>query len=129
MESRNINFTPVFIEPTLKHSLLNIYKYNYIIIFEIIIVILLVYIFFKSEIIMLISYKDDISINPIDNFSKSWLSCDGNKLVINNLPNTNGTKTALAINRQDITYKDCNFLLQSINGSSKISLNDVLRRQ
>ncbi|URN73252.1 putative membrane protein [Lumpy skin disease virus] len=126
--SKNIYFTPVFIEPTIKHSLLQSYKYTYIIIFEIITVMVLLFLFFKSEIHMLFKFKQQKVISPIDKFSKTTLYCKENKLFISGLPNTMYSKEALSLNRQPITYKYCNDLLQSINGSQQVSINDILRK-
>ncbi|ABI99228.1 membrane protein [White-tailed deer poxvirus] len=124
----NIYFTPVFVEPTIKHSLLNAYKYTYIVLFEVLFVAFLLYLFFRSEIMMLLNYKNDMVKDPLEKFLKTSLSCNGDKLIINKLPNSSSNVNALAINRTPITNKNCKALLQSINGSQQVSLNDILRR-
>ncbi|AAR07420.1 64R [Yaba monkey tumor virus] len=128
MESKkNLYFTPVFIEPTLKHSLLNSYKYTFIIFFEIFIVIILMFIFFKTEIIMSFDKVQSIN-NPIDKLKNTFLFCKENKMMIGGLPN-NITTEALSVNKLPIVIDNCEDILMSINGSHKVSLDDIFRRQ
>ncbi|ADT91096.1 MV entry-fusion complex protein [Cotia virus SPAn232] len=128
MEKTNtFYFTPVFLEPTLKHSLLNIYKYTFIIVFEIFTVLILIFIFFKSEIKMLF-FNDYINDSMFKTLMKTSLSCNGNNLVISGLPNKNNVNALYIDNKKPIIYDKCNEVLMSINGSHKIYLNDILRK-
>ncbi|APG58281.1 protein L5 [BeAn 58058 virus] len=128
MENRNnFYFTPVFLEPTIKHSLLNIYKHTFIIVFEIFTILLLIFIFFKSEIKMLF-LKDDKNDTIFNTLMKTSLSCNGNNLVISGLPNKSNVNALYIDNKKPIIYDKCNEVLMSINGSHKIHLNDILRK-
>ncbi|ABQ43694.1 IMV membrane protein [Tanapox virus] len=124
---QNLYFTPVFIEPTLKHSLLNSYKYTFIIFIEIIVVVTLMFIFFKTEIILAFN-KTKVVNNPIDKFKDTFLFCKENKMMIGGLPNNNVTE-ALTTDKIPIVVDNCEDILKSINGSHKVSLNDILRRR
>ncbi|QHR82603.1 MV entry-fusion complex protein [Brazilian porcupinepox virus 1] len=122
----NIYFTPVFLEPTLKHSLLNAYKYTFIIIFEIFTVVLLLYIFFRTEIKMLFSKDNFYSIDKLDKYKNAKLLCNGKNLYITGIGKE--SVSALDINKNPIIYDDCLNLLKSINGSRKVSLDNILRK-
>ncbi|AST09283.1 membrane protein [Murmansk poxvirus] len=128
MEKPHVCFNPVFIEPTFKHSLLTVYKHKLVIFFEVLVVFVLIYVFFKSEIITFFKSRDDIP-NPVDKLRTATLVCEGNKLMINGLTRLGTERSALSLNSKPIVYKDCLKLLQTINGSRSISFNDVLRRR
>ncbi|AGU99742.1 m59R [Myxoma virus] len=129
MDKKPIYFTPVFVEPTIKHSLLNVYRYTYIILFELAVIALLIFLFFKTEFNMLLRNTVDLANDPIKQFTSTSLMCKGNALFIKHMPNSTELKPALAINRKQIVHENCAALLQSINGSRKVSLNDILERR
>ncbi|QED21256.1 membrane protein [Borealpox virus] len=123
----NVYFNPVFIEPTFKHSLLSVYKHRLIVLFEVFVVFILIYVFFKSELSMFFMTKQKIP-DPIDRLRRANLACNDDKLMIYGLPWMTTQTSALSINSKPIVYKDCAKLLRSINGSRSVSLDDVLRR-
>ncbi|WCB66425.1 Membrane protein CL5 [Monkeypox virus] len=123
----NVYFNPVFIEPTFKHSLLSVYKHRLIVLFEVFVVFILIYLFFRSELNMFFMPKRKIP-DPIDRLRRANLACEDDKLMIYGLPWITTQTSALSINSKPIVYKDCAKLLRSINGSQPVSLNDVLRR-
>ncbi|ASK51269.1 IMV protein, entry/fusion [Eptesipox virus] len=123
-----VYLNPVFIEPNIKHSLLNSYKYTFIILFEICIISVLLFTFFKTEILMLLRPKKYKSENYINKLKSATLICDGNVLKITGLANAK-ILPALALNKEPISINECKELLYSINGSRQVSLNDVLRKR
>ncbi|AEN03661.1 membrane protein [Yokapox virus] len=128
MEKPHVSFNPVFIEPTFKHSLLTVYKHRLVIFFEVLVVFVLIYVFFKSEILSFLKYREFLP-NPLDRLRAATLSCEGNNLNIHGVPILGTEKSAISLNSKPIVYKDCLKLLQTINGSRTISFNDVLRRR
>nr|WGO62692.1 MV entry-fusion complex protein [Wadden Sea poxvirus] len=127
----NIYLSPVFVEPKIKHSLLNAYNYIYIIIFELILTIVLIYIFFKTEIKMLLNniYDNNYTYDYFDIFKNARLVCDNENMLITGYRKKSNKVYALSLDGNPIKYKDCNKLLKSINGSYTVSINDVLYRR
>ncbi|AUL80516.1 N5R [Vaccinia virus] len=121
----NVYFNPVFIEPTFKNSLLSVYKHRLIVLFEVFVVFILIYVFFRSELNMFFMPKRTIP-DPIDRLRRANLACEDDKLMIYGLPWMTTQPSALSINSEPIVYKACAKLLRSINGSQPVSLNDGL---
>ncbi|QDJ95078.1 IMV entry-fusion protein [Hypsugopox virus] len=123
-----VYLNPVFIEPNIKHSLLNSYKYIFVILFELIILAILLFTFFKTEILMIFRLKKHETENYLNKVKSASLICDGKTLKITGLANAK-ILPALALNKEPIIINECKELLHSINGSRQVSLNDVLYRR
>ncbi|QHG62624.1 membrane protein [Cetacean poxvirus 1] len=116
MDNSKITFNPVFIEPTIKHTLLLTYSYIYIIVFELVFVLLLIYIFFYNEIAIFFTPGMTVS-NPLNVVKQSKLLCKNNDLYIK-LPNYK-IVSAISLNGQPISYNKCEELISSLNNGSQ----------
>ncbi|ANS71153.1 entry/fusion imv membrane protein [Pteropox virus] len=122
--STTVNLSPVFVAPTFEHSLLRADKYIFIELFEFIVVVFLVYVFFKDEIVSM--FTPVTPINELDKYKDTYLTCYGNKLYI---ISDNKQLPALSLNFKQIEFEGCSTILRNINGSRTVRISDVLNRQ
>ncbi|ALA62469.2 putative membrane protein [Turkeypox virus] len=114
---KNITLSPVFIEPSFKHSFLkSSNKYFYILIFEIIVTLIIINFFFKEEILNAF-IPVPVPKNAITNLlNKTTLSCEENGTMM--IHRESGKYPALNLDGSPIIIDDCSLVLSSLNGRS-----------
>ncbi|AUD40236.1 putative membrane protein [Flamingopox virus FGPVKD09] len=116
--NRNINFSPVFIEPRFKHEfLLSPQRYFYILVFEVIVALIILNFFFKEEILYTffpLAKPPKNSINGL--LDRTMLKCEEDGSLMISRPS--GIYSALSLDGSPIRIPDCGLLLSSINGAS-----------
>ncbi|ASC55589.1 putative membrane protein-like protein [Seal parapoxvirus] len=120
-----VHFTPVFVEPTIAHSLLRSESYVALAVLELTVALALVYAFFSDEIKALFARARKTP-SPLEPYAQAALACTGNALVLE-LPE--GRVPALALNGQPVVFAGCDSVLRRINGPRKVHLVDVLGRR
>ncbi|CCD83241.1 subunit of the poxvirus multiprotein entry-fusion complex [Squirrelpox virus] len=123
---RPLILTPVFVEPTIKHTLLRETRYTGLVVLELIVAVLLLLIFFRTELGSVFSRAASAP-DPLERFRKARLECaaDGGLMIagLGARP-----RPALAGDGRPIRPADCAAVLRSVNnGPLAVSLDDVLR--
>ncbi|AIZ77302.1 hypothetical protein SB87_gp049 [Parapoxvirus red deer/HL953] len=120
-----VHLTPVFVEPTIKHSLLRSGPYLLLAALQLALALALAYFFFGDEArAVLRRARRDPS--PLDAYANAELGCDGDRLMLA-LPE--GRVPALALDGRPVALADCAGLLRRINGPRAVRLVDVLGRR
>ncbi|WZD65270.1 membrane protein [Pseudocowpox virus] len=117
-----VHLTPVFVEPTIAHSLLRAESYLAIAVVELLLALALALVFFRDELGALFR-RAPRAPSPLDAYLQASLVCEGDALVIE-LPE--GRLPALALDGRPIAFPGCAGLLHRINGPRKVRLVDVL---
>ncbi|AYN60998.1 membrane protein [Orf virus] len=117
-----VHLTPVFVEPTIAHSLLRAETYLAIAVLELVLALALALVFFRDELGALFR-RAPRAPSPLDAYLQASLVCDGDALLIE-LPE--GRVPALALDGRPVAFPGCESLLYRINGPRKVRLVDVL---
>ncbi|AAR98408.1 ORF051 putative membrane protein [Bovine papular stomatitis virus] len=119
-----VNLTPVFVEPTIAHSLLRSEPYLTLVVLELLLALALTYLFFGDELRSALRGRQRPP-SPLDAYGEASLACDGDALMIE-LPG--GRLPALALDGRPVAFPGCDGVLRRINGTRKVRLVDVLGR-
>nr|WNT71221.1 MAG: putative membrane protein [Equine parapoxvirus] len=127
MAAPTVHLTPVFVEPTIAHSLLRAESYVAIAVLELLVAAALVYVFFGSDVLLLLR-RPGAAESPLGRFAEASLRCTAaGGLVIDGVGPA--PVPALALDGRPVVLRDCGGLLHRINGPRKVHLVDVLGRR
>ncbi|ARE67686.1 SWPV1-153 [Shearwaterpox virus] len=117
-DSKNVIFSPVFIEPRFKHNFLSSTRYFYILVFEVIVALIIINFFFREEILYVFLPLQKTPKNSINSLlDKTFLKCedDGSLMIVR----PSGTYPALNLDDTPVQFSDCSLLLSSLNGGNR----------